>query len=67
MQQLLWGLFWSRQVLCGCCGGRSCGDGVEIYSGVIKVVPLNIVGLPNLSTQIRRQLNVIQSAVIRFE
>ena len=54
-------------MLCGCCGGRSCGDGVEIYSGVIKVVPLNIVGLPNLSTQIRRQLNVIQSAVIRFE
>ena len=50
MQQLLWGFFWSRQVLCGCCGGRSCGDGVEIYSGVIKVVPLNIVEVPNLST-----------------
>ena len=51
-------------MLRGCCGGRSFGDGVEIYSGVIKVVPLNIVGVPNLSTQIRRQLNVIQSAVI---
>ena len=36
-------------MLCGCCGGRSCGDGVEIYSGVIKVVPLNIVEVPNLS------------------
>ena len=35
-------------MLCGCCGGRSFGDGVEIYSGVIKVVPLNIVGVPNL-------------------
>ena len=37
-------------MLCGCCGGRSFDDGVEIYSGVIKVVPLNIVEVPNLST-----------------
>ena len=66
MQQLLRDFFWSRQVLCGCCGVRSFGGGVEIYSGVIKVVPLNIVGVPNLSTLIRRQLNVIQSAVISF-
>ena len=66
MQQLLRDFFWGRQVLCGCCGGRSFYDVVEIYSGVIKVVPANIVGVPNLSTLIRRQLNVIQSALISF-
>ena len=40
-------------VLCGCCGGRGCGDGVVIRSGAIKVVPLNISVGPNASTAIK--------------
>ena len=58
--------FFGGAVLCGCCGGRSCGEGVVIRSGVIKVVPLNIVGGPNASTAIKTlaDCNLICSDIV---